>query len=96
MNRHFLNAFIDTIDLMPYSTGTAQPKLNRDSCEMIKIPVPARDEQDKIASMLQAVDGRCTEETKRLTQLTQTKTAISQALLTGRVRVRMKEVGRGL
>jgi len=44
----YLCAYINSIDLAPYVTGTAQPKLNQANMNTIPVPVPPLPEQQEI------------------------------------------------
>jgi type I restriction enzyme S subunit len=44
-NLSFLRSFIEAIDLTPYVTGSAQPKLNRANLDKIAVPTPPLDLQ---------------------------------------------------
>ncbi|HIK16468.1 MAG TPA: restriction endonuclease subunit S [Leptolyngbyaceae cyanobacterium M33_DOE_097] len=52
----FVNYFLNQIDLEPYITGSAQPKLNADKLQSIKIPLPPIAEQKRIAAIAQKAD----------------------------------------
>lgn len=51
----FLCYYINSIDLTPYVTGSAQPKLTQSKMNTIPIPVPSLQEQGQIVSILSAV-----------------------------------------
>jgi len=48
----YLEYFFATLDLEPYVTGSAQPKLNRKNLDRIPIPLPPLAEQRRIAAIL--------------------------------------------
>ena len=52
----FLAFYINSINLEPYVTGSAQPKLNKKNLDSIKIPLPPLDEQKRIAAILDKAD----------------------------------------
>lgn len=52
----FLAYYINSINLEPYVTGSAQPKLNKKNLDSIKIPLPPLDEQKRIAAILDKAD----------------------------------------
>ena len=51
----FFCAFINSIDLSPYVTGTAQPKLNQANMNSIPVPVPPLPEQEEIVRRVEAL-----------------------------------------
>jgi type I restriction enzyme S subunit len=56
----FLSYYINSINLEPYITGSAQPKLNKKNLDGIKVPLPLLDEQKRIAAILDKADAiRC-------------------------------------
>ncbi|MUJ23896.1 restriction endonuclease subunit S [Aliivibrio fischeri] len=52
----FLAYYINSINLEPYITGSAQPKLNKKNLDAIKIPLPPLEEQKRIAAILDKAD----------------------------------------
>ena len=48
--------FLDKADLSSYITGTAQPKLNQENLNNIKIPLPPLETQQKIVSQIQEIE----------------------------------------
>ncbi|MGL4749022.1 MAG: restriction endonuclease subunit S [Shewanella sp.] len=52
----FLAYYINSINLEPYVTGSAQPKLNKKNLDSILIPLPPLDEQKRIAAILDKAD----------------------------------------
>lgn len=56
INQYFLSESLERINYEKYNTGTAQPKLNRDVCQKIKVKIPEYSEQNKIASFLVQID----------------------------------------
>ena len=55
---YFLFYALESIDINPYVTGSAQPKLNQENLKEIPVPFPPIDEQKKIANFL---DEKCSE-----------------------------------
>ncbi len=49
--------YINSISLVPYVTGSAQPKLNQDNMNKIPVPLPPLAEQKRIAETLERVLG---------------------------------------
>ena len=56
INQYFLSESLEKINYEKYNTGTAQPKLNREVCQKIKVIIPKFDEQNKIANFLSNLD----------------------------------------
>lgn len=54
--RRFVEYFLNSIDLTPYISGAAQPKLNQKNLNSIKIPNPSPEEKVKIVSILDKFD----------------------------------------
>ena len=54
--RRLVEIYLNSIDLRPYVTGAAQPKLNKANLNKIKIPVPTLAEQKRIVSILDKFD----------------------------------------
>tara|TARA_R110000751_G_scaffold69425_1_gene141024 strand:- start:30349 stop:31500 length:1152 start_codon:yes stop_codon:yes gene_type:complete len=52
----FLVHYINSINLEPFITGSAQPKLNKKNLDAIEIPLPPLDEQKRIAAILDKAD----------------------------------------
>lgn len=52
ITRKFVEYYINAIDLTPYITGAAQPKLNKKNLNTIPIPVPPMDVQHEIVRVL--------------------------------------------
>ncbi len=72
------------------SAGSTFQRINLDDIRRYSIAVPDNDEQERIAHILWQLDKRTEAEKSRLEQLHRTKSALSQELLTGRVRVPTK------
>ncbi len=53
----FVMHYINSISLVPYVTGSAQPKLNQDNMNKIPVPLPPLAEQKRIAEVLERVLG---------------------------------------
>lgn len=54
--RKYVEYYLNSIDLMPYITGAAQPKLNQKNLNRIEIPIPNLAEQKRIVSLLEELD----------------------------------------
>ena len=50
--RKFVEYYLNSIDLTPYISGAAQPKLNKQNLNSIKLPYPKLDEQKRIVEIL--------------------------------------------
>lgn len=50
--RRFIEFYLNKIDLTPYISGAAQPKLNKKNLNNIKIPIPSIPKQQRIVSIL--------------------------------------------
>ncbi len=68
-------------------TSAGNYNLNTDTIRTTRIPLPDPDEQGAIVGALRSIEQRVDEAEAHLFGLSQLKTALSQALLTGRVRV---------
>lgn len=55
----YVEMYLNSIDLYPYITGAAQPKLNKMNLNNIKIPLPALTEQKRIVDILDRFDTLC-------------------------------------
>lgn len=54
--RRFVEIYLNSIDLVPYLTGAAQPKLNKANLDRIPIPLPPLEEQERIVAILDKFD----------------------------------------
>lgn len=54
--RRFVEFYLNNIDLTPYISGAAQPKLNQKNLNGIKIPNPSPAEKEKIVAILDKFD----------------------------------------
>lgn len=50
--RRYVEYYLNRIDLTPYISGAAQPKLNKKNLESISIPNPSLNEKERIVSIL--------------------------------------------
>lgn len=57
--RRYIEMYLNSIDLTPYITGAAQPKLNQKNLNSIKIPLPPLPEQQRIVDILDRFDTLC-------------------------------------
>jgi type I restriction enzyme S subunit len=65
--------------------AVAQASVDQGDLASVVVPLPSTEEQDRIVETVHAVRRRADEGSVALTQLEQSKSALSQALLTGRV-----------
>ncbi len=54
----FLKYYLNNLDISPYVTGSAQPKLNKANLSRLKIVAPSLEEQSKIADILSSLDDK--------------------------------------
>lgn len=54
--RRYVEMYLNSIDLTPFISGAAQPKLNQKNLNKIPISLPSMDEQKKIVDMLDKFD----------------------------------------
>ena len=74
-NLRYLYYVMNFINIKPYLTGSAQPKLNQQNLKKIKIPLPPLPEQEKIADILGSIDDQIenlTEQNKILEEIAKT------------------------
>jgi type I restriction enzyme S subunit len=80
INKIFLQNYINMMDLSPYITGYAPPKLNLENLKKIKIYIPTLPEQQKIADCLSSLDEVIENEEQKLTALQKHKKGLMQRL----------------
>lgn len=56
VTQKYVERYLNLIDLTPYITGAAQPKLNQKNLNMIQIPLPPMEEQQRIMGILDRFD----------------------------------------
>ena len=83
----YLTNFLESLDYRLLNSGTAQPKLNKNTCSRIKIARPTKTEQTAIAKALSDVDALITQLEKLITKKRQIKQGAMQTLLTGKKRL---------
>lgn len=64
--RRFVEYYLNSIDLTPYISGAAQPKLNQKNLNGISIPNPSLNEQERIVAILDKFDTLTTSITEGL------------------------------
>lgn len=75
-----VESYLNMINLQDFLTGMAQPKLNRAKLDIISIPLPEEEEQQKIANCLYEVDKIITEQSNKVEQLKAHKKGLMQGL----------------
>jgi type I restriction enzyme S subunit len=83
----FLAAYLESLDYSGLNTGTAQPKLNKQSCLTIQVIKPPLEVQRRIADVLANAESETAVLRERLTKTRNIKIGMMQQLLTGRVRL---------
>ena len=86
---YYLKYYINNMDIKPYVTGLAQPKLNKSSLENLKILKPELDEQREIAKLLKIIDEKLNSLISKRSEYTELKKGLMQKLLTGKIRVKV-------
>ena len=56
VTRKLVEYYLNSIDLIPFISGAAQPKLNQQNLNKIKIPIPPLAEQERIVDILDKFD----------------------------------------
>lgn len=54
--RRFAEIYLNSIDLTPFISGAAQPKLNQANLNRIPVPIPPLEEQARIVAILDKFD----------------------------------------
>ena len=57
--QRYVEIYLNSIDLTPYISGGAQPKLNQDNLNKIPIPIPTYHQLKNIVSILDRFDSIC-------------------------------------
>lgn len=57
--RRYVEFYLNSIDLSPWISGGAQPKLNQKNLNKINIPLPSLAEQERIVGILDRFDSLC-------------------------------------
>lgn len=84
----FLTDYLESLNYERFNSGTAQPKLNKQTCFGILIALPpTKTEQTAIASILSNMDSEITALEEKLAKARQIKQGMMQELLTGRIRL---------
>lgn len=85
-SNYFLCEILERINYTKYNTGTAQPKLNAEVIKKIKIKLPKKQEQEKIALFLGSVDTKIEQLIKKDKLLQQYKKSIMQKIFSQEIR----------
>ena len=67
----YIELFINAIDLMPYITGTAQPKMNQAKMNGIPVAIPPEHEQQRIVAKVDRLVALCDDLEAKLVQAQQ-------------------------
>lgn len=78
--QNIVESYLNMINLQDFLTGMAQPKLNRAKLDIIPIPLPEEEEQQKIADCLSEIDTIITEQSNKVEQLKAHKNGLMQGL----------------
>lgn len=78
--QNIVESYLNMINLQDFLTGMAQPKLNRAKLDIIPIPFPEEEEQQKIAGCLSEIDTMITEQLNKVEQLKAHKKGLMQGL----------------
>jgi type I restriction enzyme, S subunit len=54
--RRYIEYYLNSIDLTPYISGAAQPKLNQNNLNNIEVPNPSVEEKERIVAILDKFD----------------------------------------
>ncbi|KAB7668756.1 restriction endonuclease subunit S [Plesiomonas shigelloides] len=84
---YFLTEYLESLDYSLFNSGTAQPKLNKKTCQRIKVIKPKYEEQTAIATILSDMDSELTALEQKLAKARDVKQGMMQQLLTGRIRL---------
>ncbi len=83
----YLTELLESIDYSLLNSGTAQPKLNKQTCQKIKVIKPRHKEQTAIANVLSDSDALIDALEQLIAKKQAVKSATMQQLLTGRTRL---------
>jgi type I restriction enzyme S subunit len=88
VNIAFLTEFLESIDYEQYNSGTAQPKLNKQTCFRIPVALPpTKAEQEAIATILSDVDALIESLEQLIAKKRRIKQGAMQELLSGKRRL---------
>jgi type I restriction enzyme S subunit len=87
----FLSQSTQIQEYLKITTGQAYPQLSLKQVRETKIPIPPLKEQQKIAEILSSVDEKLEILSEKKTHYQELKQGLMQQLLTGKIRVKIKE-----
>lgn len=88
VNIGFLTDYLESLNYERFNSGTAQPKLNKQTCSGIPVALPpTKAEQDAIAEVLSDMDTEIALLEAKLAKARQIKQGLMHNLLTGRIRL---------
>jgi len=93
MNPYFLNYYLNShigqgILFSIATRGASQANINATNLKTVNVPLPPREQQDKIVEQIQKVEGKIEQEQKTKQRLQELKRGLMQDLLTGKVHVK--------
>ena len=84
----FLTDYLESLNYERFNSGTAQPKLNKQTCFGILVALPpTKAEQEAVATILSDMDTEIAAIEAKLAKARQLKQGMMQELLTGRIRL---------
>jgi type I restriction enzyme S subunit len=84
----FLSDYLESLNYEQYNSGTAQPKLTKQTCASIPVVLPSTSvEQEAIAAVLADMDAEIDILETSIVKCWQIKQGMMQELLTGRIRL---------
>lgn len=83
----YLTNYLESLSYVKYNSGTAQPKLNQDTCQKLPVVCGSFAEQKRIANILTAQDKIIVLKEKLLAEKQRQKKYLMQQLLTGKKRL---------
>jgi type I restriction enzyme, S subunit len=89
----FLTDYLESLDYSLLNSGTAQPKLNKQSCLKIKILKPSKPEQETIAGVLSDADALISSLERLIDKKQKLKQGAMQHLLTPKPDWEVKKLG---
>ena len=78
--QNIVESYLNMISLEDFLTGMAQPKLNRAKLDIIPIPLPETEEQQKISDCLSEIDTMIAGQSDKVEQLKEHKKGLMQGL----------------
>jgi type I restriction enzyme S subunit len=81
----YLEKFINAIDLSPYVTGTAQPKMNQEKMNSILVSLPPIEEQRRIVEKIDQLTSFCVDLENQIYAASAKRGEVFEALLAGNI-----------